>query len=392
LCAEALPTHFAPTIQALESGSTPTTPTKVNTGSLTENSLETVMMPGGVCAVLDYEVEIMAEYVSEMAMRVVLPNTSVTVAFRKFVSQILTSTRLPSTTILLGLNYLTKRVNTLNSTGTFKTTEGQVWRMLTVSLLLGSKFLDDNTFQNRSWSEVSGIAVRELNTMENEWLMQSNWHLYVNLDKSGDYQAWLTNWKDWQANKQREAVAQKQQHAAARERLAPLVTSMRTDMRATTHHPMLYDGWTPEEIIDHERLVRAQPNKGYRSRDGSWQGQYQNTWQTAPLTPPDSGYGTPEYLNSAASLNSGYNEWFNSAVAGGYSRGYQSSGAASNHTNFNTRAGSNYQHQPYYGGHYGGQNIWDSSVAECNCSQCMATLHKPAHYFQHHGYGQPVMG
>ena len=68
-------------------------------------------MPGGVCAVLDYEVEMMAEYVSEMATRVVMPRSSVNAAFRKFVSQILTSTRLPTTTILLGLNYLAKRIN-----------------------------------------------------------------------------------------------------------------------------------------------------------------------------------------------------------------------------------------------------------------------------------------
>ncbi|KAI0126131.1 hypothetical protein BJ170DRAFT_583837 [Xylariales sp. AK1849] len=348
-------------------------------------------MPGGVCAVLDYEVDIMSEYVSEMAMRVVLPNATVTGAFRKFVSQVLTSTRLPSTTILLGLNYLAKRVNTLNAQGNFKITEGQVWRMLTVSLLLASKFLDDNTFQNRSWSEVSGIAVRELNTMESEWLCHIDWTLYVNLDKSGDYNAWLNNWKDWQANKAREQLAQKQQQAAARERLAPLVTTIRTDVRSTAqHHPLAYEGWTPEEIFDHERLRLARAGKGYRPRESSWAGQYQNTWQAAPLTPPDSGYGTPEYLNSAASLNSRYNEWFNSAVAAGYNRGYHSTGAPSQANFNNARASTHFQHQHYP--HHGGQGAWDSSVAECNCSQCMATLHKPAHYFQHHSFGQSVMG
>jgi hypothetical protein len=95
-------------------------------------------MPGGVCAVLDYEVDAMAEYVAEMATRVVTPDSTVTSPFRKFVSQILTSTRLPRTTILLGMNYLAKRMNALKSQGAYKATEGQVWRYLTVSLLLGS--------------------------------------------------------------------------------------------------------------------------------------------------------------------------------------------------------------------------------------------------------------
>jgi hypothetical protein len=144
-------------------------------------------MPGGVCAVLDYEVEAMAEYVAEMATRVVTPDGPVTAGFRKFVTQILTSTRLPSTTILLGMNYLAKRINTMKSQGPYKASEGQVWRFLTVSLLLGSKFLDDNTFQNRSWSEVSGIAVSELNSLEFDWVQAMGWRLYVNLDLSKDY-------------------------------------------------------------------------------------------------------------------------------------------------------------------------------------------------------------
>ncbi len=128
-------------------------------------------MPGRVCAVLDYEVEFMAEYVAEMTIRLATNNPTAPVAFRKFISQILSSTRLPSTTILLGMNYLAKRINMMNLMPQRKPmTDGQIWRQLTVALLLGSKFLDDNTFQNRSWSEVSGIPVREINTLENEWM------------------------------------------------------------------------------------------------------------------------------------------------------------------------------------------------------------------------------
>ena len=174
-------------------------------------------MPGGVCAVLDYEVDMMAEYVAEMATRLVTPDAAITSGFRKFVTQILTSTRLPSTTILLGMNYLAKRVNAMKTTGPYKASEGQVWRYLTVSLLLGSKFLDDNTFQNRSWSEVSGITVAELNSLEYDWVQAMNWRLYVNLDLSKDYQAWLDSWRDFQQMKKRQAAQ------ASRDRLASLV-------------------------------------------------------------------------------------------------------------------------------------------------------------------------
>ncbi|KAJ1334168.1 PHO85 cyclin-5 [Microdochium nivale] len=342
-------------------------------------------MPGGVCAVLDYETEMMAEYVAEMAMRVVMPNSVVTVTFRKFVSQILTSTRLPSTTILLGMNYLAKRINMLNAGGHFKAQEGQVWRMLTVALLLGSKFLDDNTFQNRSWSEVSSISVAELNSMENEWLRHINWVLYVNLDRSEDYKAWLDSWKSWQETKKAQQVAQQQQ--SARERLAPIHTSRRESIRQ--HHPLSYEGRTSEEISDYERRVgrSAKTASSYRPRENSWHGQYQNGWAQAPLTPPDSGYGTPEYLNSAASANARYNEWFTQAVnTGNYNsnRGFHSN-------NYSNRASTGSQYPSYFG-HYG-QSHWESPVADCNCTHCVSAFQpKQQPYFHGHQYGQPVVG
>ncbi|KAI1776590.1 hypothetical protein F4818DRAFT_353913 [Hypoxylon cercidicola] len=350
-------------------------------------------MPGGVCAVLDYETDMMAEYVADMTVRVVLPKSTVSGAFRKFVSQILNSTRLPSTTIMLGMNYLAKRVNMLNQTGPFNPNDGQMWKMLTVALLLGSKFLDDNTFQNRSWADVSGIQVEELNTMENEWLKHIGWSLYVNLDQSQDYNAWLKSWKDWEENKKFQQIQQQQQQSqiAMRERLAPIVTALHSES-TRQHHPLAFQGWTHEEIADHERLAVAGRTAhtgaaAYRCREGSWPSQYQNPWSQpqAPLTPPDSGYGTPEYLNSAASVNTAYDEWFSQAVKGGYSRQFKPSG----HNGYGSRNGSHFR--GWHGHHYT-HGLWEPNVAECTCVQCKAQHHNAAPYFQQHGYSQPVMG
>ncbi|KAI1183883.1 hypothetical protein F5B17DRAFT_108185 [Nemania serpens] len=350
-------------------------------------------MPGGVCAVLDYETDMMAEYVADMATRIVTPCSTVTPAFRKFVNQILTSTRLPSTTILLGMNYLAKHINMHKHAGTYNTvSEGELWKMLTIALLLGSKFLDDNTFQNRSWSDVSGIAVAELNTMEGKWLRDMDWVLYVNLDRSHDYDAWLKSWKQYQDNK-RHAI-QQQTQTTRRERLAPIVTTIPIDTTRQSHHPLLYEGWTHEEISDHERLtINPRPNRSgkvpYRPREGSWSSRYQNPWAQAPLTPPDSGYGTPEYLNSAASVNSRYNEWFSQAVAN-QNYGRYSQAPASHHSYSSSRSGSHF-HQPYFN-HFG-HPAWDAGVAECNCTSCLSAVHaKAAPYLHSHAYGQPVMG
>jgi hypothetical protein len=345
-------------------------------------------MPGGVCQVLDYEVELMAEYVSEMATRIIMPRSGVSAPFRKFVSQILTSTRLPSTTILLGLNYLAKRINMMAAAGHTNHTEGQTWRMLTISLLLGSKFLDDNTFQNKSWSEVSGIPVKELNTLEYEWLGAISWGLYVNMDESKDYNAWLKNWTDWLETKKR-ALAQ------SRERFAPLATPIEPEL-ARPRNPHLYSTWHQQQVAEYERLSSVKhgqaPQPAYRHEQPSWA--YQS-WHAAPLTPPDSGYGTPEYANSAASVNSQYNEWFDRAVTTNTASDARHFQQPPSYTAFHHPVSQSSRGHASHTGYYNyGQSIWEAPhVGECNCMSCGSHVgHKQHPYFMAHGYGQPVVG
>lgn len=347
------------------------TPTKI-APVFVGNPLTAFTMPGGVCAVLDYEVDMMAEYVAEMATRVVDPDAAVTTSFHKFVSQILTSTRLPSTTILLGMNYLAKRVNAMKDQGPFRTSEGQVWRYLTVSLLLGSKFLDDNTFQNRSWSEVSGIAVSELNALEFDWVQAMSWRLYVNLERSSDYQAWLDNWREWQQMKKQQAVQ------ASRDRLASLVPAIDTELaRYHSSRQSPHSRYLQEQVAEYERYqaIKAQQH-GYRSRETTWS---HNPWN-APLTPPDSGYGTPEYVMSATSSNARYRKWFAQATSQYTNRYPQPSG----HSAFYP------SRQTPFPGHSYGQNIWEHGMAECNCPSYLSPM-KQTQYLSY-GYGQPVVG
>jgi hypothetical protein len=256
-----------------------------------------MLASGGVCAVLDYELDQITEYVAEMAQRIVLPGTPVSPAFRKFVSGLLSSTRLPSTTILLGMNYLARRMNMINAAGPYKATDGVVWRMLTIGLLLGSKFLDDNTFQNRSWSEVSGIAVAELNTLEHEWLDAMGWSLYVNLDDSKDFNAWLQSWNDWQATKNL-------QRKATLDRLAPLAPIDNNVQRAS---PVL----SGVSVHITKSFMRASvPSLAFYDQlttklHGSTP--YPTPHHTPPSA-PDSGLNTPEYMSATGGAPR-YNDW-----------------------------------------------------------------------------------
>ncbi|KAK2813556.1 hypothetical protein FQN49_008287, partial [Arthroderma sp. PD_2] len=289
---------------------------------------------GGVAAHLDYDMDQMTDFVAEMAhgmyalyqsklvladidmLRSVHPGTTAPSQFRKYVSQILSSTRLPSSTILLGLYYLASRMRMLSSADVYPASPvaspssssaqspatTQVYRMLTTGLLLGSKFLDDNTFQNRSWAEVSSIPVSDLNTMELDWLFGFGWKIHERIHTKHDgFMSWKTHWDSWRVKADARAAAASNE---SRAKLAPIDTNIQR------RHPHYHHG--------HSHHHSALP-KAMLSPDGPIPPQYQrNVWlktsnaSTAATTPhaasdysppsaPHTGPSTPDYFQSAGS-------------------------------------------------------------------------------------------
>ncbi|KAI3633641.1 hypothetical protein MIR68_008588 [Amoeboaphelidium protococcarum] len=53
------------------------------------------------------------------------------------------------------------------------------YRLFTIALLLGNKYLDDHSYSNKAWSEVTGIELRKLNVMEMEFLKFVNYEFLV---------------------------------------------------------------------------------------------------------------------------------------------------------------------------------------------------------------------
>ena len=195
---------------------------------------------GGVSAKLDYDMERMTDFVTEATQSMYAFHSSgirladIDVSrsfqhsmtnppsFRKWVLQVLSATRLPSATILLSLHYLNDRV--AKHPETITRGENQIYRLLAVALILGSKFLDDNTFINRSWSDVTAIKVTELNLLEKKWLDLIHWELHIDQDAPNGLPAWLSAWKDYDAKNAAKALLPA--------RLSPLDT---TNVHRTGH-------------------------------------------------------------------------------------------------------------------------------------------------------------
>ncbi|KAI9792770.1 MAG: hypothetical protein M1816_001502 [Peltula sp. TS41687] len=346
---------------------------------------ERAVAVGGVAAYLDYEMDQMSEFVSEMAqgmydlyisklcladidlIRSVQPGVSVSPAFRKFVLQILSSTRLPSSTILLGLYYLSTRMTMLSKLGqNDKSSNGEVYRMLTISLLLGSKFLDDNTFQNRSWSEVSGLAVSELNTLEVEWLVAIDWKLHIDLPSHPGYKTMSDHWTSWK---------KKLAARTAASQLPPIDTSIqrRYSRQQEISHPSGYAPGYPKQLpfSGTAESYSSQYPPPARFDKGNWTYHPRPTLEYSPPSAPETGPPTPDYRSYGG-------PWaFNPPPP--YSLQHPTHGPVQLPSYAQTSYSQCFP-----------PSIWSNHTTGCGCAHCHRA-HEP--YFMAPTYGpQPVVG
>ncbi|KAF2205011.1 hypothetical protein GQ43DRAFT_85418 [Delitschia confertaspora ATCC 74209] len=328
---------------------------------------------GGVSAKLDYDMEVMTDFVCEVANGIIQRGKPPPPSFRKWVHQVLCATRLPSATILLSMWYLQSRMTMLSVQA--KNNEMQLYRMLTIALVLGSKFLDDNTFINRSWSEVSGIPVADLNHLEMEWLVAIDFKLHRDPSEQHGWCTWQEHWKEFEAN-----AAVKANRA---NRLSPIDTTVQRQRSFNQNKPL--------PPLPAQQNYNQPPPYEYTPKSG--QPQYTNSassysqydpWlvsrsatDNSPASAPTTGPTTPEYYG-------GPGTW---APPGGYSRRTMF-GFASHHQPVPSQPQqpTNYC-PPAYTPQYN-QPAWNAHPVNCGCIYC-AQRHPP--YFMAQGFGpQPV--
>ncbi|CAO1619128.1 unnamed protein product [Sympodiomycopsis kandeliae] len=108
-------------------------------------------------------------------------------AFRRFAHQVLSQTLLSPTAFLLALLYaLRVPLLVVDENGSVDPEALEVFasppsaapfKLFTLGLMIANKHLDDNTFLNKTWNEVTGIPLAELNRMEQYYLMRSNYEI-----------------------------------------------------------------------------------------------------------------------------------------------------------------------------------------------------------------------
>ncbi|KAG9095362.1 hypothetical protein FS749_010586 [Ceratobasidium sp. UAMH 11750] len=125
-----------------------------------------------------------------------------------FVADLLATTQVSQAVITLALHYIysLKRANP-----SIRGRHGSEYRLAVTALMLANKFLDDNTYTNKTWSDVSRISLSEINQMEKEFLNGLGHNLYVD---TSTYDSWVRMLDGLIDAKHREAEAYRrhQQH------------------------------------------------------------------------------------------------------------------------------------------------------------------------------------
>ncbi|KAJ1310780.1 hypothetical protein OPQ81_009301 [Rhizoctonia solani] len=119
------------------------------------------------------------------------PNTDSTQQFSprpefvSFIADLLSTTQVSQSVITLALRYIymLKQANP-----SIRGRRGSEYRLAVTALMLANKFLDDNTYTNKTWSDVSRISLVEINQMEKEFLNGLGHNLYVD---QATYESWV---------------------------------------------------------------------------------------------------------------------------------------------------------------------------------------------------------
>lgn len=110
-------------------------------------------------------------------------------AFRDYILRLITTTAVSQSVVLIALLYLYKARSVLQRQLVIGDVvdKRQGFSMCAASLMLGNKFLDDNTYTSRTWATLSGYSLWEINDCEKRLLHALDFQLNISLQ---DYNDW----------------------------------------------------------------------------------------------------------------------------------------------------------------------------------------------------------
>lgn len=137
--------------------------------------------------------------------------------FVAFVKDTLRTTQVSISVLILALLYI-RRLKLQHPQ--LKGHEGSEYRLCVTALMLANKFLDDHTYTNKTWSDISGISLKDVTKMEVEFWLGLQMRIHVSVQ---DYDKWMQTLDD--LREQRAQAMRKRDRDQTRRKAAAAVAA-----------------------------------------------------------------------------------------------------------------------------------------------------------------------
>ena len=115
-----------------------------------------------------------------------IPNISV----KDYLERIQTYTNIEKSTLIICLIYIDRLCNKAKVTLTYY----NIHRILFSSIIIGIKYNEDCFYDNKYYSQIAGVKMKELVILEYNFIKMLNCELYVSKELYDKYQAYLDNY------------------------------------------------------------------------------------------------------------------------------------------------------------------------------------------------------
>ncbi|ORX92588.1 hypothetical protein K493DRAFT_193245, partial [Basidiobolus meristosporus CBS 931.73] len=133
-------------------------------------------------------ISVISEFVADLVVKMWYKNSPVSICspvFHSFCQNVIARSQVDPPTILLALKYIQRlKKYCPRITGE----QGSECRLFVVSLILAHKMLEDCTYTNQTWSQITRIPLADINHMEREFLLSIQFDLHV---PEEEYAQWL---------------------------------------------------------------------------------------------------------------------------------------------------------------------------------------------------------
>ena len=114
------------------------------------------------------------------------------ISIYEYVSRIQKYCAIEKNIIILGLIYI-DRICDINR---LRLTNYNIHRILFISILIALKYNEDSIYSNKYYSEVAGVSLKELNSMEISFLELLDFKLFVSEEEFKKYNFYLENFRN----------------------------------------------------------------------------------------------------------------------------------------------------------------------------------------------------